>query len=97
MLKTKSEAQKEIQKRLAKLNRDFAAIKKISDEFKVEFEFLGGTMHYRDFYSDSKKDAKTGFFCADSEWASSTMGCEDDDFHAWRRESWPEDYDCDED
>ena len=92
---TREEAEAEVQRRLVQLQRDFDEIKAISDEWKIEFSFLGGTMHYHDYYRFMRTEgrlAKDGFFVADNEWESSGIGCHNDDFGAWRTRNWPEDY-----
>lgn len=92
----KEEAEKAIQEKLAELSRIFEEeIKPLANEHKVEFSWMGMTMHYRDWY-DRKKIAKTGFFISDLEWESSGLSCNEyNGFDEWRRENWPEDYNDD--
>lgn len=96
-LLTKEEAEREVQVRLAELARQFEAIRQIADQHKIEFSFMGGTMHYRSYYdygrSSGKHLARKGLFVSDAEWESSGFTCENDDFWIWYRENWPEEFD----
>lgn len=92
---TREHAEFEIQRRLAEISAQFEEVRKIADRYKIEFSFLGGTMHYTDRYD--KRVAKTGFFISDKEWKSSSLSCSYDSvYEAWQRANWPEDFDFDD-
>lgn len=83
----REEAQKEIQRLSAEIERIFAQIVPLADEHKIEFSVLGNKMHYNVRYQ--KAPAKVGLFISEGEWESSTFECSSE-YWEWYDKAFPD-------
>lgn len=90
---SKTEARKELQRRLATLKRMLKdEIEDFAIEHQLEFSFMGMKYFLKD-PCGSDRWAKRGIFIAENEWRSSSWGCGEhdsyDDFCRWEEKNFP--------
>ena len=93
-LLNRDDAQNRIQILLSEAKKLMDEVCALSNEHKIEFSFMGSTMHFNTYYGSQRGDppGKVGILVSDQEWISSNFTCSGE-YESWLTQAFPQEED----